>query len=63
MFHSLCLMVDNWRICNLRTGSPKKFADLQFEHQSKEICRFVDLKKCLRAHLRKFAICVKKTSG
>ncbi len=43
MFNSLCLMVENLRICNLRTGSPIKFAD-----QSKEIYglaypKFVDL--------------------
>jgi hypothetical protein len=30
MFISLCLMVENLRICNLRTGSPTKFEDLQF---------------------------------
>ncbi len=37
MFNSLCLIVENLRICNLRTGSPKKFADLQFADQWKEI--------------------------
>jgi hypothetical protein len=31
-------MVKNLRMCNLRTGSPTKFADLQFADQSKEIC-------------------------
>jgi hypothetical protein len=30
MFISLCLMVENLQICNLWTGSPTKFADLQF---------------------------------
>jgi hypothetical protein len=42
-------MVENLRICNLQTGSPTKFADLQFADQSKkfadlhisEICGFV----------------------
>ncbi len=30
MFNSLCLMVENLRICNLWTGSATKIADLQF---------------------------------
>ncbi len=38
MFKSLCLLVENLRICNLRIGSPTKFADLHFADQSKEIC-------------------------
>jgi hypothetical protein len=45
MFNSLCLVVENLRICSLRTGSPTKFADLQFADQSKEICRLVYLRK------------------
>ncbi len=30
-------MVENLWICNLRTGSPTQFADLQFADQSKEM--------------------------
>ncbi len=51
MFNSLCLMVENFWICNLRIGSPTKFANLQFADQSKEICGF---KKQLLGHLCKF---------
>jgi hypothetical protein len=40
MFISIRLMVENLRICNLWTGSPTKFVDLQFAVQSKEICGF-----------------------
>jgi len=53
MFHSLCLMVENFKICILRTGSPKKFADLRMnlkifkisdfkfvDSHTSEICRF-----------------------
>jgi hypothetical protein len=44
MLNSLCCLVENLRICNLRTGSPIKFADLQFADQSKEICGLTYLK-------------------
>jgi hypothetical protein len=36
--------VENLRICNLRIGSPTKFADLQFADQWKEICWLTYLK-------------------
>ncbi len=39
MFNSLCLMVENLRICNLRTGSQTKFA----------ICR--SIKRNLQTHI------------
>ncbi len=44
MFSSLFLVVENLWICNLRTGSPTKFADLQFAVQSKETCGLTYLK-------------------
>jgi hypothetical protein len=34
------LWVENLQICNLRTGSPKKFMDLRCADKSKEICGF-----------------------
>jgi hypothetical protein len=37
-------MVENLWICNLLTGLPTKFADLQFADQSKEICGHAYLK-------------------
>ncbi len=49
IFNSLCLIVENLWICNLRTGSPTKFADLQFADQWKEICGL--------AYLRSVRIC------
>jgi hypothetical protein len=49
MFKSLCLIVENLRICNLRTGSPTRFLDLQFADQWKEICGL--------AYLRNLRIC------
>jgi hypothetical protein len=52
MFNSLCLLLENLQICSLRTGSPKKFADLQFADQSKEICRLVYLRKFTDLRLR-----------
>jgi hypothetical protein len=36
----------------LRTGSPTKFADLQFADQSKEICRLIYLRKFTDLQLR-----------
>jgi hypothetical protein len=42
-------MVENLRICNLRIGSPTKFADLQFADQSQVICGL--------AYLRNLRIC------
>jgi hypothetical protein len=52
MFNSLCLVVENLRICSLQTGSLTKFADLQFADQSKEICRLVYLRKFTDLRLR-----------
>ncbi len=49
MFNSLYLMLENLRICNLRIGSPTKYADLQFADQSKEIWGL--------AYLRNLRIC------
>jgi hypothetical protein len=49
MFISHCLIVENLRVCNLRTGSPTKFSDLQFADQYKEICGL--------AYLRNLRIC------
>jgi hypothetical protein len=54
MFNSHCLIVENLRVCNLRTGLPTKFADLQFldlqfADQYKEICGL--------AYLRNLRIC------
>jgi hypothetical protein len=54
MFNSLCLIVENLRICNLQIVSPTKFldwqfADLQFVDQWKEICGL--------AYLRNLRIC------
>ncbi len=54
MFNSVCLIVENLWICNLRIVSPTKFADwqfadLQFVDQWKEICGL--------AHLRNLRIC------
>ncbi len=48
MFISLCLIVENFRIGNLRTGSPTKFADFNLRINDKkfadsnilEICGF-----------------------
>jgi hypothetical protein len=51
--HSFCLMMENWRIIDLPTGTPKKFADLRFVDQSKEICRF---EICGLAYLRNLQI-------
>jgi|688.fasta_scaffold906021_1 hypothetical protein len=47
--------LENLRICDLRTGTPRKFADLRFEDKSLQvfgfaICRLAHLKN-LRAHL------------
>jgi hypothetical protein len=58
MFNFNCLIVENFRICNLRTGSPTKFEDLQFldlqfADQYKEICGL--------AYLRNLRIGFKKT--
>jgi hypothetical protein len=47
-------MVENWWICDLLISSPKKFADLQFVDQSKEICGF---EICGLAYLRNLRIC------
>ena len=52
MFNFLCLIVEILRTCNLRTGSPTKFADLQFADQSKEICRLLYLRKFTDLRLR-----------
>ncbi len=49
MFNSLCFIVENLRICNLRIVSPTKFADWQFVDQWKEICGL--------AYLRNLRIC------
>jgi hypothetical protein len=42
----------NLRICSLRTGSPTKFADLQFADQSKEIWKIIYLRKFTDLRLR-----------
>ncbi len=49
IINSLCLIRENLWICNLRIGSPTKFADLQFADQWKEISWL--------AYLRNLRIC------
>jgi hypothetical protein len=60
MFNSLCLIVENLRICYL-SGSPTKFADMQFADQSKEICILVYLRN-LRLQIEPKNLRIKKNS-
>jgi hypothetical protein len=55
MFNSLCLMVENLRICNLRFAicGLAHQQNLQFADQSKEICGLAYL-RYLRIFLRIF---------
>jgi hypothetical protein len=48
VFAILRIHYENLRICDLRTGTPKKFADLQSRNEPKNlrICRFFE-KVCL----------------
>ncbi len=47
------LIITNYRICDLLTGTPKKFADLQLQNEPQEFAdfQFADYKIDLRAHL------------
>jgi hypothetical protein len=49
------LIVTNLRICDLRTGTPKKFADLRLQNEPKNlrICNLRTNRKNLLAHLWK----------
>jgi hypothetical protein len=51
---SICgLIIKNLRTCDLRTGTSKKLADLQYRNEPKNLrtCELRTLKKSLHVHL------------